>query len=220
MAKHCNLCTKEYNLEDYEPNMVIPSIMKDNGFCFDCAFWSWRLQHDISLILLHDDQERFLDAFYKDKNIDRKNPSYVDLDEYNLPDDKEKRDKYIITRYKSWYFGKPLILPDHTHLIFKPGIRRLRNLPSNVYQYLLTKDGMVIPYIMGTYDGYGLTHQGIIPDRFMKNDKMPFGFEVNAIILNDKDFVELQSMGIKLPLINIEHKVPEKILKKYFKNLY
>ena len=49
---------------------------------------------------------------------------------------------------------------------------------------------------------------------------MQFGFEVNAIILNDKDFVELQSMGIKLPLINIEHKVPEKILKKYFKNLY
>ena len=185
MAEHCNLCTNEYNLEDYEPNMVIPSIMKDNGFCFDCAFWSWRLQHDISLILLHDDQERFLDAFYKDKNIDRKNPSYVDLDEYNLPDDKEKRDKYIITIYKSWYFGKPLILPDHTHLIFKPGIRRLRNLPSNVYQYILTNDGMVIPYIMGTYDGYGLTHQGIIPDRFMKNDKMPFGFEVNTNILND-----------------------------------
>ena len=36
----------------------------------------------------------------------------------------EERDKYIITRYKSWYFGKPLILPDHTHLIFKPCIRR------------------------------------------------------------------------------------------------
>ena len=89
MAKHCNLCTNEYNLDDYEPNMVIPSIMKDKGFCFDCAFWSWRLEHDIALILLHDDQERFLDAFYKDKNIDRKNPSYVDLDEYNLPDDKE-----------------------------------------------------------------------------------------------------------------------------------
>ena len=70
MAKHCNLCTNEYNLEDYEPNRVISSIMKYKGFCFECAFWSWRLEHDISLILLHDDKERFLEAFYKEKGIE------------------------------------------------------------------------------------------------------------------------------------------------------
>ena len=67
MAKHCNLCTNEYNLEDYEPSSKIFKIMEEKGLCFSCAFWTWRLAEDKALQLLHDNKDLFLAKLRKEE---------------------------------------------------------------------------------------------------------------------------------------------------------
>ena len=65
MSKHCSLCTKEYDLEDYEPSSKIFKIMEEKNLCFSCAFWTWRLAEDKALELLHNNQGLFLAKFKK-----------------------------------------------------------------------------------------------------------------------------------------------------------
>lgn len=41
----CKKCLCNYELDDFDPNLEIPKIMKENGFCFNCAYWSYRHQN-------------------------------------------------------------------------------------------------------------------------------------------------------------------------------
>lgn len=215
MAKHCNLCTKEYNLEDYDLQLKIPQIMKHSNLCFDCAFWTWRLNMDISLTLTHNNKVRFVEEYMKEKGLDH-NPSPIDLIDEGLPEDDKEREDYIWRRINHWHFGKPLVLPDHTHLIYTPGQVAQ---PWDKKTWILSKDGMIVSNIMGLYNGAGITHQGIIPDHFMKSERAPAGFEVNALILTYKDICELRALNIQAPYLGIENKVPQEIVKKFFDNL-
>ena len=81
-------------------------------------------------------------------------------------------------------------------------------------------DGTIYPYLMGLYGKEGLTFQGEIPAHFMWSPNTPYGFKNNAVLLSEIDIEELKAQGIKSPFIYQHNKVPEKILKKYFKNLY
>lgn len=41
----CKKCLCNYELDDFDPNLEIPKIMKEKGFCFNCAYWSYRHQN-------------------------------------------------------------------------------------------------------------------------------------------------------------------------------
>jgi hypothetical protein len=41
----CKKCLCNYELDDFDPNLLIPNIMKEKGFCFNCAYWSYRHQN-------------------------------------------------------------------------------------------------------------------------------------------------------------------------------
>lgn len=41
----CKKCLYNYELDDFDPNLLIPMIMKEKGFCFNCAYWSYRHQN-------------------------------------------------------------------------------------------------------------------------------------------------------------------------------
>lgn len=38
----CKKCLCDYDLNEFDPNLEIPKIMKENGYCFNCAYWSYR----------------------------------------------------------------------------------------------------------------------------------------------------------------------------------
>lgn len=38
----CKKCLCNYELDDFDPNLEIPKIMKEKGFCFNCAYWAYR----------------------------------------------------------------------------------------------------------------------------------------------------------------------------------
>lgn len=217
MAKHCNLCTQEYNLEDYDLQLKIPQIMEHNHLCFNCAFWTWRLDEDISLTLTHNIKDRFVQKYMEEKGLSIEDPDPMDLIDVGLPERKEEREDYIWRMINHWHFGKPLVLPDQTHLTYTPG---QVSQPWDQKSWILSKDGMIVPYIMGIYNGAGITHQGRVPDHFMKSENAPAGFEVNALIINYKDICELNALGIHSPYLGIENKVPQEIINKFFNNLH
>nr|DAP52496.1 MAG TPA: hypothetical protein [Caudoviricetes sp.] len=208
MAKHCNLCTNEYNLEDYEPSYKIFKIMEEKGLCFSCAFWTWRLAEDKALQLLHDNKDIFLAKLRKEE-----------VDDMAPLESFEQSDETLLNRYPKWWFGRPVIL-DGSHHIYHLG---KINKPSRVdshHNYILMDDGTIYPYLMGLYGKEGLTFQGEIPAHFMWSHNTQDGFKNNAVLLSEIDIEELKAQGIKRPFIYQPNKVPEKILKKYFKNLY
>lgn len=208
MAKHCNLCTNEYNLEDYEPSSKIFKIMEEKGLCFSCAFWTWRLAEDKALQLLHDNKGLFLAKLRKEE---------VD---YMAPwESFEQSDETLLTRYPKWWFGRPVILDGSHHIYHLGEIYKPSRVDSH-HDYILMYDGTIYPYLIGLYGKEGLTFQGEIPAHFMWSPNTPDGFKNNAVLLSEIDIEELKAQGIKSPFIYQPNKVPEKILKKYFKNLY
>lgn len=38
----CKKCLCNYDLDDFDPNLEIPKIMKEKGCCFNCAYWAYR----------------------------------------------------------------------------------------------------------------------------------------------------------------------------------
>lgn len=38
----CKKCLCDYELDDFDPNLLIPMIMKEKGYCFNCAYWAYR----------------------------------------------------------------------------------------------------------------------------------------------------------------------------------
>lgn len=210
MAKHCNLCTNEYNLDDYEPSSKVFKIMEEKGLCFSCAFWTWRLAEDKALQLLHDNKDLFLAKLRKEVVDDDMVPWNYFI---------KQSDETLLTRYPKWWFGRPVIL-NGSHLIYHPGeINNPLKIDSH-YSYILMDDGTIYPYLMGLYSKEGLTFQGEIPAHFMWSPNTPDGFNNNAVLLSEIDIEELKAQCIKRPFIDQPNKVPEKILKKYFKNLY
>ena len=211
MAKHCNLCTNEYNLEDYEPSSNIFKIMEEKGLCFSCAFWTWRLAEDKALQLLHDNKNKFLAKLRVEE---------VPLTFEQSPwSSFEQSDETLLNRYPKWWFGRPVILDGSHHIYHLGEIYKPSRVDSH-HNYILMDDGTIYPYLMGLYGKEGLTFQGEIPAHFMWSPNTPDGFKNNAVLLSEIDIEELKAQGIKRPLIYQPNKVPEKILKKYFKNLY
>lgn len=43
MEELCNICGKPTNLDEFEPSLVIPRIMRSCGLCFSCALWTRRM---------------------------------------------------------------------------------------------------------------------------------------------------------------------------------
>lgn len=41
----CKKCLCNYELDDFDPNLEIPKIMKEKGFCFNCAYWAYRYKN-------------------------------------------------------------------------------------------------------------------------------------------------------------------------------
>lgn len=209
MAKHCSLCTKEYDLEDYEPSSKIFKIMEERNLCFSCAFWTWRLAEDKALELLHDNQNLFL-AKLRREEVDDMSPWY----------DFEQSDNTLLLRYPRWWFGRPVIL-DGSHYIFHVGnVDKYQRIDLH-HNYILMEDGTIYPYIMGLQcNGKGLTFQGEIPAHFRWSPNTPSGFKDNAVLLSELDISELKAKGLKEPFINIPNAVPQEIVKKYFNNLH
>lgn len=208
MAKHCNLCTNEYNLDDYEPSSKIFKIMEEKGLCFSCAFWTWRLAEDKALQLLHDNKDLFLAKLRKEE-----------VDDMDPWESFEQSDETLLKRYPKWWFGRPVILDGSHHIYHLGEIYKPSRVDSH-HNYILMDDGTIYPYLMGLYGKEGLTFQGEIPAHFMGSPNTPDGFKNNAVLLSEIDIEELKAQGIKRPFIYQPNKVPEKILKKYFKNLY
>ena len=209
MAKHCSLCTKEYNLEDYEPSSKIFKIMEEKNLCFYCAFWTWRLYEDKSLELLHKDKDFFLAKLRKEVVEDRNPWNYF-----------EQSDDTLLLRYPRWWFGRPVII-DGSHHIFHVGNVDKYQRVDLYHNYILMDDGTIYPYIMGLQcNGKGLTFQGKIPAHFMWSENTPSGFKNNAVLLSNIDIEELKAKGLKEPFINIPNAVPQEIVKKYFNNLH
>lgn len=209
MAKHCSLCTKEYDLEDYEPSSKIFKIMEEKNLCFSCAFWTWRLYEDKTLELLHNDKDFFLAKLRKEVVEDRNPWNYF-----------EQSDDTLLLRYPRWWFGRPVIL-DGSHLIFHVGNVDKYQRVDLYHNYILMDDGTIYPYIMGLQcNGKGLTFQGEIPAHFMWSENTPSGFKNNAVLLSNPDIEELKAKGLKEPFINIPNAVPQEIVKKYFNNLH
>ena len=208
MAKHCNLCTNEYNLEDYEPSSKIFKIMEEKGLCFSCAFWTWRLAEDKALQLLHDSKDLFLAKLRKEE-----------VDDMAPWESFEQSDETLLNRYPKWWFGRPIIL-DGSHYIFHVGNVDKYQRVDLYHNYILMDDGTIYPYIMGLQcDGKGLTFQGEIPAHFMWSENTPSGFKNNAVLLSNLDIEELKARGIREPFINKPNTVPQEIVKKYFNNL-
>lgn len=38
----CKKCLCDYDLGEFDPNLEIPKIMKEKGYCFNCAYWAYR----------------------------------------------------------------------------------------------------------------------------------------------------------------------------------
>ena len=208
MAKHCNLCTNEYNLEDYEPSYKIFKIMEEKGLCFSCAFWTWRLAEDKSLQLLHDSKNLFL-AKLRTEEVDDIAP-WISF---------EQSDETLLTRYPKWWFGRPVILEGSHHIYHQGAIHK----PSRIdlhHNYILMDDGTIYPYLIGLYGKEGLTFQGKIPAHFMWSPNTPDGFKNNAVLLSEMDIEELKAQGIKRPFINQPNKVPKKFVKLLFEKFY
>ena len=208
MAKHCSLCTKEYDLEDYEPSSKIFKIMEEKNLCFSCAFWTWRLYEDKALELLHNDKDLFLARLRKEVLDDTEPWNYF-----------EQSDSTLLLRYPRWWFGRPVIL-DGSHYIFHVGNVDKYQRIDPYHNYILMDDGTIYPYIMGLYEGKGLTFQGEIPAHFRWSQNTPSGFKDNAVLLSELDISELKAKGLKEPFINIPNAVPQEIVKKYFNNLH
>ena len=209
MAKHCSLCTKEYDLEDYEPSSKIFKIMEEKNLCFYCAFWTWRLYEDKALELLHKDKDFFLAKLRKEVVEDRNPWNYF-----------EQSDDTLLLRYPRWWFGRPVIL-DGSHHIFHVGNVDKYQRVDLYHNYILMDDGTIYPYIMGLQcNGKGLTFQGEIPAHFMWSENTPSGFKNNAVLLSNLNIEELKAKGLKEPFINIPNAVPQEIVKKYFNNLH
>ena len=209
MAKHCSLCTKEYNLEDYEPSSKIFKIMEEKNLCFSCAFWTWRLSDDKALELLHKDKDFFLAKLRKEVVEDRNPWNYF-----------EQSDDTLLLRYPRWWFGRPVII-DGSHHIFHVGNVDKYQRVDLYHNYILMDDGTIYPYIMGLQcNGKGLTFQGKIPAHFIWSPNTPEGFKDNAVLLSNIDIEELKAKGLKEPFINIPNAVPQEIVKKYFNYLH
>lgn len=209
MSKHCSLCTKEYDLEDYEPSSKIFKIMEEKNLCFYCAFWTWRLYEDKALELLHNDKDFFLAKLRKEVVEDRNPWNYF-----------EQSDDTLLLRYPRWWFGRPVIL-DGSHHIFHVGNVDKYQRVDLYHNYIMMDDGTIYPYIMGLQcNGKGLTFQGEIPAHFMWSENTPSGFKDNAVLLSNLDIEELKAKGLKEPFINIPNAVPQEIVKKYFNNLH
>lgn len=41
----CKKCLCNYDLDEFDPNLEIPKIMKEKGYCFNCAYWAYRHQN-------------------------------------------------------------------------------------------------------------------------------------------------------------------------------
>lgn len=208
MVKHCSLCTKEYDLEDYEPSSMIFKIMEEMNLCFSCAFWTWRLYEDKALELLHNDKDLFLARLRKEVLNDTEPWNYF-----------EQSDNTLLLRYPRWWFGRPVIL-EGSHHIFHVGNMLDKCQRVDLYHnYILMDDGTIYPYAMGLYGGRGLTFQGEIPAHFRWSQNTPEGFRDNAVLLSNLDIAELRAKGLKEPFINRPNVVPQEIVKKYFNNL-
>lgn len=209
MAKHCSLCTKEYDLEDYEPSSKIFKIMEEKNLCFSCAFWTWRLYEDKALELLHKDKDFFLAKLRKEVVEDRNPWNYF-----------EQSDDTLLLRYPRWWFGRPVILDGFHHIFHVGNVDKYQRVDL-YHNYILMDDGTIYPYIMGLQcNGKGLTFQGEIPAHFMWSENTPSGFKDNAVLLSNLDIEELKAKGLKEPFINIPNAVPQEIVKKYFNNLH
>ena len=162
MVKHCSLCTKEYDLEDYEPSSMIFKIMEERNLCFSCAFWTWRLYEDKALELLHNDKDLFLAKLRKEVLDDTEPWNYF-----------EQSDSTLLLRYPRWWFGRPVIL-EGSHHIFHVGNMIDKCQRVDLYHnYILMDDGTIYPYAMGLYGGRGLTFQGEIPAHFRWSQNTP-----------------------------------------------
>ena len=220
MYKHCNLCTNEYNLEDFEPSSEIFKIMEEKGLCFSCAFWTWRLAEDKALQLLHDNKDLFLAKLRKEE-VD-------DMDQW-------ESDDTLLKRYPKWWFGRPVIIKNE-HWVFHEGFNKTA-VPLDRYDSILLDDGTIIPAMLSRWTLGGLTHQGNIPERFMDYpsilDDVPLkdyssnhnenGFSPNAIYLTNENEEYIRSIiGIDLTksYYFTEGLVPKKFVKLLFKNFY
>lgn len=223
MYKHCKLCTKEYNPEDFEPSSEIFKIMEEKGLCFSCAFWTWRLAEDKALQLLHDNKDLFLAKLRKELRED----SYTEPWDYS--------DDTLLKRYPKWWFGRPVIIKNE-HWVFHEGFNKTA-VPFDRYDSILLDDGTIIPAMMSRGAIGGLTHQGNIPERFMDYpsilDDVPLkdyqsnhnekGFSPNAIYLTNENEECIRSLiGIDLTksYYFTEGLVPKKFVKLLFKNFY
>lgn len=41
----CKKCLCDYELDEFDPNLEIPKLMKEKGYCFNCAYWLYRHQN-------------------------------------------------------------------------------------------------------------------------------------------------------------------------------
>lgn len=41
----CKKCLYNYELDEFDPNLEIPKLMKEKGYCFNCAYWAYRHQN-------------------------------------------------------------------------------------------------------------------------------------------------------------------------------
>ena len=220
MAKYCNLCTNEYNLEDYEPSSKIFKIMEEKGLCFSCAFWTWRLAEDKALQRIHDNKDLFLTKLRKEE-VD-------DMDQWESEDT-------LLKRFTKWWFGRPVIIKNE-HWVFHEGFNKTA-IPFDRYDSILLDDGTIIPTMMSRGAIGGLTHQGNIPERFMDSpsilDDVPLkdyssnhnekGFSPNAIYLTKENEECIRSLiGIDLTksYYFTEGLVPKKFVKLLFKKFY
>lgn len=207
MEKDCKICGSRVNLEDFEPSSKIYKIMKKEGLCFSCAFWTWRLAEDKTLQRLHDDKDLRLAKLKREESSDTDPWDYY-----------KQSAKTLLTIYPDWWFGRPIIL-NGDHYIYHPGEIIKPQIIDLHYKYILMDDGTIYPYIMGLYNKKGITYQGKIPARFIMSWDNEV-FENNAILLSDLDIEELKARGMKTPFINQHNKVPEKIVKMLFEKFY
>ena len=220
MCKHCKLCTKEYNLDDFEPSSEIFKIMEEKGLCFSCAFWTWRLAEDKALQLLHDNKDLFLAKLRKEEVDDM---------------DQLESDDTLLKKYPKWWFGRPVIIKNE-HWVFHEGFNKTA-VPFDRYDSILLDDGTIIPAMLSRWTIGGLTHQGNIPERFIDYpsilDDVPLndyssnpnekGFSPNAIYLTNENEECIRSLiGIDLTksYYFTEGLVPKKFVKLLFKNFY
>lgn len=225
MEKDCKICGSRVNLEDFEPSSKIYKIMKKEGLCFSCAFWTWRLAEDKTLQRLHDDKNKFL-AKLRVEEIDDMAP-WISF---------EQSDETLLRRYPKWWFGRPIIIKNE-HWICHYGFNE-RSIPFDRYNSILLDDGTIIPTMMSSGSRGGLTHQGDIPERFMgyplilryiplKDYLLPPNenvFSPNAIYLTPENEEYIQSL-IEVdtktkPYHFTEGLVPEKIVKLLFEKFY